>query len=89
MKKIKFVIKVTILTVVISLYLNETKKICLKKLFYLHCSNVIGQSVKENLKGIKTLPEISGDPESLKKSQPFESVSVNVPIAGEDLLRVF
>ena len=86
MKKIKFVIKVTILTVVISLYLNETKKI---KLFYLHCSNVIGQSVKENLKGIKTLPEISGNPESLKKLQPFESVSVNVPIVGEDLLRVF
>ena len=36
-----------------------------------------------------TLPDKSGNPESLRKSQQFESFSTNVPIVGEDLLRVF
>ena len=40
------------------------------KLFYLHCpcKNVVEKSNLENLKGIKnTLPNKSGNPESLKK----------------------
>ena len=37
-----------------------------------------------------TLPDKSGNPESLEKeSQQFESFSNNVSIVGEDLLRVF
>ena len=37
-----------------------------------------------------TLPDKSGNPERLKKiSQQFKSISNNVPIVGEDLLRVF
>ena len=58
------------------------------KLSYLHCSrkNVAGKSNKENLKVIKnTLPDKSGNPESLKKSsQQLESSSTNVQIVGED-----
>ena len=58
------------------------------KLSYLHCSskNLVGKSNKENLKVIKnTLPDKSGNPESLKKSsQQLESSLTNVQIAGED-----
>ena len=37
-----------------------------------------------------TLPNKSGNPESLKKySEQFESSSTNVRIIGEDLLRAF
>ena len=63
------------------------------KLFYLHwsCKNGIEKSNKENLKVIKnTLPNKSGNPESLKKlSEQLENSSTNVHIIGEDLLRAF
>ena len=63
------------------------------KLFYLHwsCKNVVEKSNKENLKVIKnTLPNKSGNPESLKKlSEQLENSSTNVHIIGEDLLRAF
>ena len=63
------------------------------KLFYLHCSckKVVEKSNKENLKVIKnTLPNKSGNPESLKNSsEQLESSSNNVHIVGEDLLRAF
>ena len=37
-----------------------------------------------------TLPDKSGNPESLKKQlQQFESFSANLPKVGEDLLRAF
>ena len=36
-----------------------------------------------------TLPDKSGNCESLKKSQHFGSLSTNVAIVGEDLLRMF
>ena len=63
------------------------------KLLYLHCSyiTVVEISNQENSKVIKnTLPNKSGNPESLKKlSQQLESSSTNVHIVGEDLPRVF
>ena len=35
------------------------------------------------------LPDKLGSPESLQKSQQFESFSTNVAIIGNDLLKVF
>ena len=60
-------------------------------MFKLLLRNSDEQSRYENFKVIKnTLPEKSGNPESLEKySQQFESFSTNVSAVGEDLLRTF
>ena len=53
------------------------------KLFYFHCSGeiLLSNQVRRILKGFKnTMPDKSGNPESLKKqSQQFETFLTNVP----------
>ena len=65
----------------IGVYLYSLTKLKKIKLFYFHCSGEILFQVRRILKGFKnTMPDKSGNPESLKKqSQRFETFLTNVP----------
>ena len=67
----------------IGVYLYSLTKLKKIKLFYFHCSGeiLLSNQVRRILKGFKnTMPDKSGNPESLKKqSQQFETFLTNVP----------
>ena len=87
------------LTVIISLYFNETKRnqnvlftLLLQNIDEYSSIKVMKHTLSDKLRNAESPPpppHPTPPHPPRKKSQQFESSSTNIPIVGEDLLRVF